>query len=53
MYGEPISNAMSCQPCDRSDAAYNERNLAACIDYIRRNPRWKLSLQLHKLLGIR
>ena len=41
------------QPCDRNDAVYNERNLAACIDYIRRNPRWKLSLQLHKLLGIR
>lgn len=41
------------QPCDRNDAGFNERNLAACIDYIRRNPRWKLSLQLHKLLGIR
>ncbi len=27
--------------------------LAACIDYCLRHPRWKLSLQTHKMIGIR
>lgn len=41
------------QPCDRNDAAYNTLNLTTCIDYIKSHPQWKLSLQTHKLLGIR
>ena len=37
------------QPLDgpeRADA------LAACIDYCQRHPQWRLSLQMHKLIGI-
>ena len=41
------------QPCDRNDRAFNVRNLKFCIEYIKNNPKWKLSLQTHKLLGIR
>lgn len=41
------------QPCDRNDSAFNVRNLKTCIEYIKNNPKWKLSLQTHKLLGIR
>lgn len=41
------------QPCDRNDAEYNRRNLAECIDYIKKHPEWKLSVQTHKILGIR
>lgn len=41
------------QPCDRNDSAFNARNMKACIEYIKNNPKWKLSLQTHKLLGIR
>jgi organic radical activating enzyme len=26
---------------------------ALAIDYVRRNPQWRLSLQSHKLLGLR
>lgn len=41
------------QPCDRNDPSYNSLNQAKCIDYIKSHPKWKLSLQTHKLLGIR
>lgn len=40
------------QPCDRSDAALTAANLRACIDYILAHPRWRLSLQTHKLINI-
>lgn len=46
------SDCRYLQPCDRGDARLNEVNLRECIRYILRNPRWKLSLQTHKLLGI-
>lgn len=41
------------QPCDRYDAEYNEKNLASCIKYIMGHPKWKLSLQTHKMLNLR
>jgi 7-carboxy-7-deazaguanine synthase len=37
------------QPMDGPD---RERNTKLAIDYCMANPRWKLSLQTHKLLGI-
>jgi len=30
----------------------NDENIAYCIDLIKSNPQWRLSLQLHKLLNI-
>lgn len=41
------------QPCDTGDANRNRQITAACVDYIMEHPRWRLSLQTHKLLGIR
>lgn len=38
------------QPCDGPDA---EAHTRAAIDYCLSHPRWRLSLQTHKLLGIR
>lgn len=29
-----------------------QENIAACIDYCRRHPKWRLSLQSHKLIGL-
>jgi len=29
-----------------------QENIAACIDYCRRHPKWKLSMQSHKLIGL-
>jgi 7-carboxy-7-deazaguanine synthase (Cx14CxxC type) len=37
------------QPMDCED---REAALTASIDFVMRNPRWKLSLQTHKLLGL-
>ncbi len=41
------------QPVDRQDESLNARCVEACIDYIKLHPRWRLSLQTHKLLNIR
>ena len=37
------------QPMDGAD---RERNTARAIEYCRQNPRWRLSLQTHKIVGI-
>ncbi|MBK9071330.1 MAG: radical SAM protein [Myxococcales bacterium] len=37
------------QPC--MDAAY-DRHLARSLELVARHPRWRLSLQLHKILGV-
>jgi 7-carboxy-7-deazaguanine synthase len=34
------------------DCAQRAQALAAAIDYVMRHPRWRLSLQTHKLLGL-
>lgn len=44
---------LSLQPCDTGDAKQNAEIMRECIDYIKRNPRWRLSLQTHKLVGIK
>ena len=34
------------------DGSLREKNRSAAVQYCKRNPRWKLSLQTHKILGI-
>ena len=41
------------QPCDTGDAVRNSTILSSAVDYIQKHPLWRLSLQTHKLLGIR
>ena len=41
------------QPCDVGEPARNAAITAACIDYIKEHPKWRLSLQTHKLTNIR
>ena len=41
------------QPCDTGEASSTRANLRAAIQFVLDNPRWRLSLQTHKLLGIR
>lgn len=43
----------SLQPCDLKDEAENARNLKAAIDYCLSNPKWRLSLQTHKMINVR
>lgn len=41
------------QPCDTGDAGRNDRILQRCIAYIMQHPWWRLSLQTHKMTGIK
>lgn len=41
------------QPIDTGNARRNKEITAACVDYIKRHPAWRLSLQTHKLIGIK
>lgn len=41
------------QPCDVGDAARNAAITAACVEYIKQHPKWRLSLQTHKLIDIK
>lgn len=41
------------QPCDTGDAARNRTITHRCVEYIMRHPRWRLSLQTHKLTGFK
>lgn len=41
------------QPCDTGDERENERITAACVRYVMEHPRWRLSLQTHKLAGFK
>jgi organic radical activating enzyme len=41
------------QPCDTGNPERNKAILAQTMDHIQRHPRWRLSLQTHKLLNIK
>lgn len=41
------------QPCDTGDPTRNAAIVRAAMDYIKQNPQWRLSLQIHKILHIR
>ena len=40
------------QPMDSSNEAANAYNRSAAIDQVQARPKWRLSLQNHKLLGL-
>ena len=41
------------QPCDVGDSTSNRCITAYCISYVKTHPRWRLSLQTHKLIGFK
>ena len=41
------------QPCDTGDEAKNGIITKKCVEFVKQNPRWQLSLQIHKLLNIK
>ena len=41
------------QPCDTGDRIRNNKILKKCVKWILKNPKWKLSLQTHKLINVR
>ena len=41
------------QPCDTGNTSENERIINECLNFIKENPKWKLSLQTQKILKVR
>lgn len=41
------------QPCDVGNEERNSKITSACIDYILHHPKWRMSLQTHKLIGFK
>ncbi|MDE6151784.1 MAG: 7-carboxy-7-deazaguanine synthase QueE [Prevotella sp.] len=41
------------QPCDTGDEIRNGEIVNQCVEFIKNNPQWKLSLQLQKILNVR
>ena len=41
------------QPCDTKDPQKNEKNIEYCINFVKQNPLWKISLQTQKILNVR
>lgn len=41
------------QPCDVGDIRRNQAIIGQCVEYIKKHPRWRLSLQTHKLAGFK
>ena len=49
-----ITAAHYCvQPCDTGDARRNREIIDLCIDFVKDNPAWRLSLQTQKILNVR
>ncbi len=44
---------MYLQPCHVEDGHINRLNMARTVDRVLSDPRWRLSVQLHRFLGIR
>ena len=43
----------SLQPCDTGDEQRNRIILEQTVDYVLLHPQWNLSLQTHKLIGVK
>ena len=41
------------QPCDTGNPTHNAAIAQSTIEYIKKDPRWRLSLQTHKILNIK
>lgn len=41
------------QPCDTSDEARNRDIINRCVNFVKQNPQWRLSLQTQKILRVR
>ena len=50
---EAVGLRLYLQPLDTGDETRNRIILRSCINYILKHPKWSLSLQTHKMLGIK
>ena len=51
--GDGEGSKLYLQPLDTGDEKQNRIILRSCIDYILQHPKWSLSLQTHKIIGIK
>lgn len=47
------ASVYSLQPCDVKDEGRNAVIVSEAIEYIKAHPKWRLSLQTHKILNVR
>lgn len=47
------ASVYSLQPCDVKDEGRNAVIVSDAIEYIKAHPKWRLSLQTHKILNVR
>ncbi|MBR4388338.1 MAG: radical SAM protein [Prevotella sp.] len=52
MLGSIDTDNLFLQPCDTGNKQQNAEIIAQCVDFVKQNPEWRLSLQTHKLIGI-
>lgn len=52
-YDNLVATHRFVQPCDTGDASRNAHVLHNCIEWCLAHPQWRLSLQTHKLIGVR
>lgn len=53
VYDDIEADEYCLQPCDTGDEVKNKQILEAAIEYCMQHPWWRLSLQTHKLIGVR
>lgn len=53
VYDRYVASVYCLQPCDVGDSKANLRIMNEAVDYCLAHPKWRLSLQTHKLLDIR
>lgn len=53
LYEQIPATEYRLQPCDTQDTLCNQAILNKTIKYILQHPKWKLSLQTHKILNVR
>ena len=51
-YDHIQANHRFLQPCFSPIPELREQNLRACVQAVLRNPLWRLSLQIHRILGL-
>lgn len=47
------ANFYYLQPCDTQNEEKNKEIINKCVEYIKNNPKWQLSLQTQKILNVR
>jgi len=48
----PIANCYFLSPIFTADSCFPHANAQYCVKYIKEHPEWRLSVQMHKLIGI-